>query len=108
MPSEVSDTPVSRRQRAAKIISDFTSPPILALLTYVVLALYDQGQQNLSSVQVLAGLVISVTCGVTLPIIFVLLLMSRKLVSSVHIPVRQQRTAPYLLTIGLYLAGFGL
>jgi membrane-associated phospholipid phosphatase len=108
MSPEESDITVSRRQRAAKVISDFTSPPILALPTFVILAQYDQSHQNLSLFQALAELVISITCGVTLPIVFVLLLMSRNLVSSVHIPVRQQRTAPYLITIALYLAGVGL
>jgi membrane-associated phospholipid phosphatase len=108
MPTEMSARTISRRQRAGKIISDYTSPPLLALLTFIVLALYDQSQQNLTALQALAELVISTTCGVTLPIIFVLLLMSRKLVSGVHIPLRQQRTAPYLFAVGLYLVGLGL
>jgi membrane-associated phospholipid phosphatase len=102
------DTAAFKRQRAAKLISDITSPPFLALPIYVILAFYDQSQHNLSWLQVLLALVITVAGGVLLPIGFVMLLRSRKLVTSMHIPLRQQRTLPYTVTILIYLLTSGL
>ncbi len=109
MRSETSGTaPILRRARTAQLISNLTAPPLLAVPVYVILALYDQGQRGFSSLDLLWLIVISVTFGVSLPTGFVLFLRSRNTITDIHISVRQQRTVPYIVTILLYLIGFGL
>jgi membrane-associated phospholipid phosphatase len=95
-------------QRTAIIISNITAPPMLAVPTYVVLGLYDQSKSKISVASLLFELAVSIFFGVFLPIGLILFLYSRKLVSDMHISIREQRTIPYLGAIAAYLIAFGL
>lgn len=92
--------------RAAQAISNLTAPPLLAVPLYIVLGVYDKSRRQLSDSLVVGIDSTAVFFGVVFPLAFVLLLRSRSKISDIHIPIRQQRTLPYCITILSYLAGF--
>ncbi len=94
--------------RVARLISDFTSPPVIAIPTLTVLCLYDQARVGGTGWDLLARLFLSITFGITLPTVYIIFLFRRNRVTDLHISVREQRTLPYLVSIGFYLLGFVL
>ena len=50
-------------------------------------------------------LVVSVLFGAVLPFLYLLLLLRRQRVTRLDVPVREQRTIPYLVTVVIYFAG---
>jgi len=93
----------------ARIISDFTAPPVLAVPLFTLLSVYDQNHSGGGDgLDLLTRLFFSITFGVTIPTVFIIFLFSRRKVTDLHISVRQQRNVPYLITIISYFVGFGL
>lgn len=110
MQSEVSPLTLQSlwRVKAARIISNITAPPFLAVPVYIVFGLYDQNLRTLPTNQTLEAVGTALFFGVIFPILFVIYLKSRNLVSDFHIPIREQRTLPYAASILSYIIGFGL
>jgi membrane-associated phospholipid phosphatase len=92
------------RYRIARTITNITVPPFLAIPTYILVAGYDSSR-NGPSTNFWLGLFFAVTFGVTMPVIMVLLMRSLNKVTDVHIPLREQRTVPFILGILCYIAG---
>jgi len=93
--------------RFARIVTNVTVPPFLAIPTYIVLGSYDQERIG-SSYNLFISLIIAITFSFTVPVITVLVLRSQQKVSDVHITIREQRTVPFLITIVSYIIGSGL
>jgi membrane-associated phospholipid phosphatase len=85
----------------ARIITNVTAPPFLAIPTYLILDFYDEQKRGVAANFVLS-LILSVSLGVVLPVVFIVLLRYRHQISDVHIPIREQRTVPFLVTIFCY------
>ncbi|NWJ48303.1 MAG: hypothetical protein HXX08_20805 [Chloroflexi bacterium] len=90
--------------RVARNITNLAAPPILAIPTYLILGLYDT-ESHIPSERYWLGQFLAITFGVTIPIVLVLLLRIGNKVNSIHIPIRSQRTIPFILTITSYLVG---
>ncbi len=52
--------------------------------------------------------VVSVFFGAALPFAYLLLLLRREKVTHIDVPLRQQRTVPYLISVVIYMAGFAV
>jgi membrane-associated phospholipid phosphatase len=85
----------------ARIITNITAPPFLAIPTYVILDLYDEQKRGLAA-NFFLSLILSIMLGVVLPVVFIVLLRYRQQITDVHIPIREQRTIPFLITIFCY------
>jgi membrane-associated phospholipid phosphatase len=85
----------------ARLITNVTAPPFLAIPTYYVLDIYDEYRRGLAA-NFLASLILSIFFGVVLPVVFIVFLRYRQQITDVHIPVREQRTIPFLVTIACY------
>ena len=88
-------------KRLARIISNISIPPVFAAIVFVVLSLHlEQTWVNKVSV-----LVICIAAAVILPVWYLVRLAQRGEVSSLHVPVRHERTRPYLIGALCYFAG---
>ncbi|MEI7555732.1 hypothetical protein [Candidatus Chlorohelix sp.] len=88
----------------AQNITNFTAPPIIAIPTYLILGLYDT-EKHIPPENYWLGQFLAITFGVTIPIFVVLTLRVSHKVNNIHIPIRSQRTIPFILTIASYLVG---
>ncbi len=91
-------------QKLARRVTDATSPVILAIPTFIILAIFDQNRLGPTYNPGLS-LGLALLFGVILPIVMVLALVSLQKIGSLHIPVRQERYLPYLLAILIYGVG---
>ncbi|HEX2913855.1 MAG TPA: phosphatase PAP2 family protein [Chloroflexia bacterium] len=92
------------RRKLARIVTNVTAPPLLAIPSFIGLGLYDQahrpGNYNLG-----LSLGLALFFGSILPILSVVMLLLTGLVSDVHIGTRRQRTLPYSLTLASFACG---
>jgi membrane-associated phospholipid phosphatase len=88
----------------ARFVTNVTAPPFLAIPSFVVLGIQDQERHHTLS-RLGAGLAIAVSFGAAMPIIVVIVLHLSRKISDVHITTREQRTLPFLLTIGSFIIG---
>ncbi len=88
-------------ERAAKIISNVTIPTLFSAIVFAVLAL----SQETSPARAVLVTVICWVSGSLLPAAYVLRLVGQKRVSDIHVPVREQRTRPYLVATFCYALG---
>ncbi len=86
----------------ARIVTNITAPPFLAIPCYVVLAQQDQQRHTADFGR---GLTIALAFGSTLPVIAVVVLYLMKKVGDVHIAAREQRTLPFLISISSFAVG---
>lgn len=76
-------------------------PTTFALAAFLPLALLTR--QHADSAAIAA---VSVFFGVVLPFIYLFYLLRRKKVTKIDVPLRRQRTVPYLISVVIYFAGF--
>lgn len=88
--------------KLARAITNATAPPFLAIPTYVILNFYDVGRDIAPNANYALGLAISICLGIIFPTAFVLYLHAKNHITDVHIPIRQQRNVPFLVTIFFY------
>jgi membrane-associated phospholipid phosphatase len=89
-------------RKLARAISNFTAPPFLAIPTYIIVGLHDQEFKGLNF---WLGEFLAITFGVTLPVVTVGIMFSLNKLTDMHIPIREQRNLPYLLSILSYAIG---
>ncbi len=89
------------KQTAALTISYIFMPTTFALITFVVLAFSTRQSTGPVSIAV-----VSVLFGAAIPFALLIYLVTREKVSRWDVPVRQERTKPYLVSVAIYLAGF--
>jgi membrane-associated phospholipid phosphatase len=94
--------------RTARAISNITAPPFVAVPVFIAIGIYDQQQRGLTDLQTWAAVTVALFFGVFFPTAFVIYLKSRNLISDFHIPIREQRTVPYAVSIVSYSIGAGL
>ncbi len=97
----------ARSAYAARFISSFTVPPLIAAPIFTLLGLYDQAHSGGSTLDLWVSLFFSITFSSTLPSIFIIFLYRHKKVTDLDISVRQQRSIPYAVGIGCSLIGAG-
>ncbi len=102
-----SDVRKWNRAWVAETISNLTSPPLVAWPTYVIAGLYDQARHDFSPNRLFFALFMAIFLTVIFPIAYILFLRSRHRVSTIMIPIRQERTLPYLVIIVAFLLAFG-
>jgi len=91
-------------ERVAQVISNVTVPTVLSALAFCALSLH-------SETSVVRVVVTTAICWLTasvLPAAYVLKLARDKRVSDKHVPIREQRTRPYLVAVGCYGLGLAL
>lgn len=76
-------------------------PTTFALVAFVLLAFLTE--QGSSSIEVAFA---AVLFGAVLPFLYLFFLLLKERVTKIDVPVRQQRTVPYLVTAVIYFAGF--
>lgn len=93
-----------RVERVAQVVSNVTVPTVLSAVAFLALSIHDE-------TSLLRGLVTTTICWVTgsiLPAAYVLKLEREKRVSDKHVPIREQRTRPYLMAALCYAVGLAL
>lgn len=85
----------STSHRLASIISNWIQPAAANYVILFILLIAFSG----SLLAALLYYVIAATCMITLPTLYVIYLLRRRRVQHVFLPVRQQRTGVYLLTV---------
>lgn len=89
------------KQRAALTVSYIFMPTTFALAVFVVLSLLTrQGTGRL------AVAAVSVVFGAVLPFAYLFYLLHNQKITRVDVPIRQQRTIPYLVSVLIYFIGF--
>ncbi len=91
--------------KLARLVADLTAPPLLAVPTFVVLGLYDASRSTASASNFGLALTLAILFGVVFPVGLVVCLKLLHLISTLHIPRREERTLPFLLTSGGYALG---
>lgn len=89
------------KQKAAEVISYVFMPTTFALVAFVLLT-YFTGQET--NRLLIAG--ISVLFGAAIPFSYLFFLFRRQKVSDIDVPIREQRTIPYLVSVIIYFVGF--
>ena len=92
----------SRLSKAAKVISDVLSPPVLGAACIVVAA----AEIAMPGAWLWVTLFLALTVGI--PTAYVLLLVRKGKVSDFHIPIRKQRIRPMILMVSMALVSFGI
>ncbi|MCR4438534.1 MAG: hypothetical protein QHJ34_05660 [bacterium] len=91
-------------ERIAQVISNVTVPTVLSAVAFLALSMHDE-------TSALRGVVTTAICWVSgsiLPVAYVLKLEREKRVSDKHVPLREQRTRPYLMAALCYAVGLAL
>ncbi len=88
----------------ARIVTNVTAPPFLAIPSYVILGMQDQDKHGVAS-RLGWGLVIAISFGAIMPVLIVVVLHLFKKVGDLHIATRQQRTLPFALTLASFVTG---
>ncbi len=91
----------SVKQRAALTISYIFMPTSFALAAFLSLSLMTRQGSDVFRVASL-----SVLFGALLPLAYLLYLLHREKVTRLDVPLREQRTIPYLIAVLIYFAGF--
>lgn len=90
----------SVKQRAALTISYILMPTTFAVVAFPLLVFLTPQNSDRAVI-----VVVSVLFGAVLPFLYLLLLLRRQRVTRLDVPVREQRTIPYLVTVVIYFAG---
>ncbi len=88
-------------ERAAQLISNLTVPTVLSAGAFCLLAVHSET----SLARAVMTTAICWLSGSLLPAAYVLKLAREKRVSDKHVPIREQRTRPYLVAAGSYAFG---
>ncbi|MCL4538637.1 MAG: PAP2 family protein [Bacteroidetes bacterium] len=88
------------KQRAALTISYILMPTTFAVVAFPLLVFLTPQNSDRAVI-----VVVSVLFGAVLPFLYLLLLLHRQRVTRLDVPVREQRTIPYLVTVVIYFAG---
>ncbi|MDZ7339252.1 MAG: phosphoesterase PA-phosphatase [candidate division KSB1 bacterium] len=91
-------------ERIAKVISNVTIPTVFSAIVFLIISLHAEAY-------FLRGVLVTVICWLTasvLPAAYVLRLVRQKRVSDKHVPIREQRTRPYLVATVCYALGLVL
>ncbi len=88
------------KQRAALTISYVLMPTTFAAVAFLLLAYLTPQSADRAVVAA-----VSLLFGAILPFLYLLLLLRREKVTGLDVPVREQRTIPYLVTVAIYFAG---
>jgi hypothetical protein len=93
---------VKKDARWAKMVSDFISPPVVwALMTFPI-ALRDA--DSLGTALTWAGIYIGLVC--VLPVLYIVWLLYRGKIDDLHLPRREDRIKPFLVTVFGAVAAF--
>lgn len=98
---------LDRRDKSARMISNFLSPPLIALASIIITAQASESESALLWIFVYVALL------VLPPTLYILWLVHRGEVSDFHLNIREERTQPLLLilantalvSLAMYLAG---
>ena len=93
--------------RVAWLLTNLLAPPFVAAPTLTILALEDYERHG-SVFDNGLSLMLALTFGITFPILLIIFLRLTHRITNVHIPVREERTLPFILTIGSFVFGFFL
>lgn len=94
--------PPARSEKAARLISDVLSPPVVAGLSLIVVAFFAGTMIVWESI----GIFLIIAIG--LPTLYVFWLVNRKLITDFHIPIRRQRIKPMLVMLASAFISLGL
>ncbi len=89
------------KQRAARIISYILMPTTFALFAFLLLTFSTRQNADRTTIAI-----ISVVFGAVLPFLYLLLLLRKEKVSRIDVPIREQRTIPYIVSVLIYFLGF--
>jgi membrane-associated phospholipid phosphatase len=93
------------QQRIATIISILLIPPTISFVTFSLLAaLFEQG----TAFHTFSVAFVSVSFSGILPMLYVLYLRKQRMVTGYDVPIREQRTNPYIITVLYSALGFFL
>ena len=96
---------LSTSQKIAHIISVVTVPPTFSFLAFTLLTShFEQG----NALHKFSVAFVAITFSSILPILYILYLRKQKTVSSYDVPLREQRTNPYLMSVLNNSIGFFL
>lgn len=87
------------RQKFAALVSYVLIPPVPAAAAFALFSLNFQHEKQLLIIAV------SVVFGAVAPLGFIGYLRSREKITAYDVPVKEQRTRPYLVSVGIYSLG---
>jgi membrane-associated phospholipid phosphatase len=88
-------------QKKAKIISEISIPPVFAAIVFALLCFVNQRSIGYK-------FLLLIVCWATawvFPIVYLLYLKKRGEISHLHVPIKEQRTQPYLIGSASYFLG---
>ncbi len=88
------------KQRAARTISYLLMPTTFAFVAFLLLTFFTRQHTDKLTV---AG--VSLLFGAVLPFGYLYFLLRKEKVTQIDVPIRQQRTVPYLISVVIYLIG---
>ncbi len=88
-------------KKTAKLISYIFTPTTFALIAFLVLSYFVEQPSNKHTVAA-----VSVLFGAILPFGYILFLLRRESVTHLDVPIREQRTGPYVVSVLIYAVGF--
>lgn len=88
------------KQRAALTISYVLMPTSFAMVAFLLLVFFTPQSSDKAVIAI-----VSILFGAVLPFMYLVLLLRREKVTRLDVPVRGQRTVPYLVTVVMYTAG---
>ncbi len=89
------------KQRAAQVISYVFMPTTFAVVAFLLLAFLSKHGTHAAEIAFVA-----VLFGAVLPFLYLYSLLRNRKVTHIDVPIRQQRTVPYLVSAFIYLSGF--
>jgi len=87
--------------RLARIISEISIPPFMAAIVFPILYFYAESEV----IRAITGTFVCWIYVVILPVLYVVHLEKVKQVSHRHIPIKEQRTRPFLVAVVSYIVG---
>ena len=93
---------LERKERLADAISKIFAPSVITAFTFVTLAIYLENKILMKFISAFTGVLFSAV----LPTAFLYYLLSKGKVTHIFVPLREQRTIPYLFAALSSLAGF--
>lgn len=91
--AEVVCLPRNRSEKIARWVSDYFSPPVMAVASLLMVAIYAGNSVIWGSISVF------LLVGIGLPTLYVFWLVKNKKVSDFHIPIRSQRIRPMVFML---------
>jgi membrane-associated phospholipid phosphatase len=91
--------------KVARSVTNLTSPPFLAIPTFIIFDYHYQVRHGDSYVLLRPPLLLAILFGVILPVVTVLVMRLLGKIDDVHISFRKQRTVPFLWAIASYTLG---